>query len=602
MVVGGVTEARSASAHREYSGRLAARRTEAQRLARLQGQISYARLTVFVAAIVVAWCAVDHHWLSLWWLAVPVATFAMLMIGHERVIRGRRRFERAVRFYERGMARLENRWASAGETGERFLDPAHPYAADLDLFGNGSLFQLLCTARTRSGEETLAAWLCAPAAVPEIHARHAAIQELTPRLDLREELALLGADVRAGLHPDALVQWGERIPVSTSRATRITAAVLVAAMCVAALAWAMGSSALPFAATLVAEAVFAAAVRTRVARAIHAVQRLGRDLALLAQVLALIEREQFTSERLTGLRAALDTDGVPPSRQIAALHRLIHLLDARKNQLFAPLSGLLLWGTQLGLAIEAWRARSGAAIARWLTAVGDLEAFCAFAAYAYEHPADIFPEVVEGSPCFEAGGLGHPLIPDERCVRNDVRLAASPRLLIVSGSNMSGKSTLLRAVGINTVLALAGAPARAQRLRLSPVAIGCSIRIQDSLQQGTSRFYAEITRLRQLMDIASGRLPLLFLLDEILHGTNSHDRGIGAAAVARGLLQRGAIGLITTHDLALAHIDESLDGAANVHFEDHLENGRMVFDYRMRPGVVEKSNAVELMRAVGLEV
>ena len=260
------------------------------------------------------------------------------------------------------------------------------------------------------------------------------------------------------------------------------------------------------------------------------------------------------------------------------------------------------WAAQGGGVPSGHWARSGAAIARWLTAVGELEAFCAFAAYAYEHPADAFPEVVEGSPCFDAVGLGHPLIPDERCVRNDVRLGAPQRLLIVSGSNMSGKSTLLRAVGINTVLALAGAPVRAQRLRVAPLAVGCSIRIQDSLQHGTSRFYAEITRLRQLMDLASGPLPLLFLLDEILHGTNSHDRGIGAAAVARGLLQRGAIGLITTHDLALAHIDASLDGAANVHFEDHLENGRMVFDYRMRPGVVEKSNAVELMRAVGLEV
>ena len=589
-------------ARAEYGRRLAARRAQAERLARLELRISRARMVVFLSGIVVAWCAFDRQLLSPWWLTVAAAVFVGLVLRHERVIGDRRRFDRAVKFYERGLARLDSSWASAGETGERFLAAAHPYAADLDVFGEGSLFQLLCTARTRGGEETLAAWLCAPADVAEIRARQAAIRELTPRLDLREELALLGRDVRSGVHPAALEHWSVSAPLLTSRAAQVAAAVLVAAVLLAALAWAGGWSSVPLAAALLAEGVFAAALRQRVAHVLRAVQRPGRDLGLLAQVLALIERQQFAAPRLTALRSALDTDGVPPSRQIAALHRLIHLLDARKNQLFAPLSGLLLWGTQLSLAIERWRARHGAAIGRWLTAVGELEAFCAFAAYAYEHPADVFPDVVAAAACFDAVGLGHPLIPDERCVRNDVRLGAPQRLLIVSGSNMSGKSTLLRAVGINTVLALAGAPVRAHRLRVAPLAVGCSIRIQDSLQQGTSRFYAEITRLRQLMDLASGPQSLLFLLDEILHGTNSHDRGIGAVAVVSGLLRRGAIGLITTHDLALAHIDACLDGAANVHFEDHLENGRMVFDYRMRPGIVEKSNAVELMRAVGLEV
>ena len=589
-------------AHAEYARRLAARRAEAQRLARRERQISYARLAVFLTALVLAWAAFDRQALPRWTIALPVLAFAALVIRHDRVIRTRLRFDRAVRFYERGMARLENRWASDGETGARFLDPTHPYAADLDLFGTGSLFQLLCTARTSGGEATLAAWLCTPAPIPEIKARQAAIRELMPLVDLREEFALLGNDVRVGLDPEALTQWGTGAPQLHSRLARIVAAGLVALACLAAIGWAAGMSPLALAALLLVEAVFATVWRPRVVRVIHAAQRPDRDLAVLAHVLAFLERQPFTCARLRALRAALDTDGVPPSRQIAALHRLIHLLDARKNQLFAGLAGLLLWGTQLGFAIEAWRGRSGAAIGRWLAAVAEFEALCALAAYAYEHPADVFPEIVEGAPSFDAVGLGHPLIPEARCVRNDVQLGTVRQLLVVSGSNMSGKSTLLRAVGINSVLAQAGAPVRAHRLTLAPLAIGCSIRIQDSLQQGTSRFYAEITRLRQLMDLASASLPLLFLLDEILHGTNSHDRGIGAAAVARGLLQRGAIGLITTHDLALAHLDQTLAGVVNVHFEDHLENGRMVFDYRMRPGVVEKSNAVELMRAVGLEV
>jgi DNA mismatch repair ATPase MutS len=225
------------------------------------------------------------------------------------------------------------------------------------------------------------------------------------------------------------------------------------------------------------------------------------------------------------------------------------------------------------------------------------------AGYAYEHPQDPFPELVPVEPRFEGTDLGHPLIHEARNVRTDLRLADELRVLIVSGSNMSGKSTLLRTVGINTILALAGAPVRARRLRLSPLQLGASIRIQDSLQAGISHFYAEITRLRRIVQLTSGTRPVIFLLDEILHGTNSHDRLIGAQRVVRGLVERGAIGLITTHDLALARIaDDPTLGAANVHFEDHLVGGQIAFDYLLRPGVVQRSNALELMRSVGLEV
>ncbi|MGH9835770.1 MAG: MutS-related protein, partial [Blastocatellia bacterium] len=232
-----------------------------------------------------------------------------------------------------------------------------------------------------------------------------------------------------------------------------------------------------------------------------------------------------------------------------------------------------------------------------------IEALGSLAGYAYEHPLDPFPELIEGEVCFDGEALGHPLIAESRSVRNDVRLDSQLQVLIVSGSNMSGKSTLMRTIGVNIALALAGAPVRAKSLRMSPLAIGASIHILDSLQSGASRFYAEIMRLRQIVELTKSDLPLLFLLDEILSGTNSHDRRIGAEAVVKGLVERGAIGLVTTHDLALTKIVETLgERAANVHFEDHLEDGRMVFDYKMRPGVVQRSNALELMRTVGLEV
>jgi DNA mismatch repair ATPase MutS len=266
-------------------------------------------------------------------------------------------------------------------------------------------------------------------------------------------------------------------------------------------------------------------------------------------------------------------------------------------------------GTHLAWAMERWRERHGRQIRAWLHAVGEFEALASLSAYRYEHPGDPFPEILapagtaRGEAHFAGDSLGHPLLPAARMVPNDVRLGPGTRLLVLSGSNMSGKSTLLRTVGINAVMALAGAPVRAAALTLSPLAIGATLRIQDSLQEGRSRFYAEITRIREVADVAAGPTPLLFLLDELFHGTNSHDRLVGASGVLRSLLDRGAIGLITTHDLALTAIADDLGArAVNVHFEDWFEGGEMRFDYRMKPGRVTRSNALALMRAVGLEV
>ncbi len=565
-------------------------------------------MVAFLAAVAIGWLGFDSGLFSAWWAAVPVAGFVALVVTHERIIGERVHAERAAAFYAQGLTRIEDRWMGTGNRGEAFLDAKHPYAADLDIFGAGSLFERLCTARTRSGEDLLARWLLEPAGVEEIRSRQAAVDELTPRLDLREALALAGEDVRVGLDIDILTRWSSAAPLPHLALYRAGAVAVVALVILCAVLWRLGAGAVPFVVAVVTLAFFARHVRTHVQRIVHAVQHPSRDLGVFAALLCLLEAQRFAAPKLKSLRARLDTDGEAASQRSARLRRLVHLLDAMKNQLFAPLGVLILWETHLALAIEAWRVRYGAAVGEWLRAVSEIEALCALATFAYENPDAVFPSFSEGDPCFDAEALGHPLLSAAACIRNDVRLGAGrdgtqPRALVVSGSNMSGKSTLLRAVGINAVLAFAGAPVRARRLHLSPLNVGASIRTLDSLQEGTSRFYAEIKRIRQLMDLAKGPPPLLFLLDEVLHGTNSHDRGIGAEAVVRGFLERGAIGLVTTHDLALARVADSLAPiTANVHFEDHLEHGEMRFDYKMHAGVVTHSNALALMRAVGLEV
>jgi DNA mismatch repair ATPase MutS len=337
-----------------------------------------------------------------------------------------------------------------------------------------------------------------------------------------------------------------------------------------------------------------------------AVEEASHELGLLSEVLCRVEKERFQSPLLAELRASLDSEGEPPSQRLARLKRLMEYLDSRDNVFVRVMEVFILWTPHMAIRVEDWRRHSGAAVRRWLNAAGDLEALCSLASHAFEHPGDPFPEFTPESnnaPYLEADSIGHPLLADDRVVRNSVLIGGELRLLVVSGSNMSGKSTMLRTLGVNAVLAQAGAPVRAGRLRISPLAVGASIRVSDSLQGGVSRFYAEILRLRQILDLTAQKLPVLFLIDEFLHGTNSHDRRIGAEALVRSLVTRGAIGLITTHDLALAEVAEALGNrAANVHFEDQIENGEIRFDYRMRPGVVRKSNAIELMRQVGLEI
>jgi DNA mismatch repair ATPase MutS len=337
---------------------------------------------------------------------------------------------------------------------------------------------------------------------------------------------------------------------------------------------------------------------------LHAIDTPERDLGLLAGLLARIEFERFMSPCLTALHQTLLTDGVVPSKRIAQLRSLVSWLDSTHNLMFAPIAYVLLLRQQLAIAIDGWHAAYGPAVAEWLRAVGEVEALAALATFAYERPEDSFPELVDEGPLYEAAALGHPLIAATVGVRNDVHLGAGgPCVIIVSGSNMSGKSTLLRSVGVSVVLALAGAPVTVRHLRISALVLGATLHIEDSLQAGHSRFYAEILRIRAIAEAARGPVPLLFLLDEILHGTNSHDRRIGAEGIVRALVDLGAIGLVTTHDLALTELPTMLGAAAvNMHFEDRLEDGKMIFDYRMRPGVVEHSNALALMRAIGLDV
>jgi hypothetical protein len=601
-----------------YSQLLQDRRDEIARREGWHRMLGYGKVAAAACGVGTLWIALVHV-ISIFWVLLPAALLAALAVFHEHLLRLLERRRRAERYFERALARLDGKWAGTGETGDRYLDLAHPYAQDLDLFGKGSLFELLCTARTHIGEDTLARWLLAPVDPETARARNEAVEELRLRLDLREELAVLAEEARTGVDPVSLAAWGEAPALIEGGGLRIAAGALsvlgVLGFC-AFLAYdadRLGLVRMSESTTILCRDFFLVAVsvnafflhrmRERVHAVVAAVDESAHELKLLSEVLVRLERERFDAPLLARLRASLDAEGDPPSKRFARLNRLMELVDSGHHWLVRLMEPFVLWKLHAAFAVEHWRRHNGAAVRRWLTATGEIEALCSLASHAFGHPEDPFPEFTAEAPWLEAEGIAHPFLPEERAVRNDVRIGGDLRLLVVSGSNMSGKSTLLRTLGINAVLAQAGAPVRARRLRMSPLAVGASIRISDSLQGGVSRFYAEILRLRQILDQTGGPLPVLFLIDEFLHGTNSHDRRIGAEALVRSLVERGAIGLITTHDLALADIADVLGArAANVHFEDHIEDGQIRFDYSLRPGVVKKSNAIELMRSVGLEI
>ena len=585
----------------QYSQRLVEREARLVQYDVLDARIEGIRLAIGASFLIIAWLCFGPVSLPGWWLGTPVLAFIAVLIYHQRVRSLRTHAQKAVQYYRAGLERLSDQWSGNGTAGARFAVQDHIYADDLDLFGKDSLYELLCAARTQMGETILAQWLLAPAAIDTIYARHASIADLRSRFAFRESMAIDGDILKNELHAATLDAWAQA-PNRLGGGWIRWIAPLIAGLAIAAIAiWATWGAAFPLLAVIMIEIALMVFLRKPIHTAITTVESAFEDLKGLSVLLKRIEAQRFDAAPLHSLQLKLSSHGLGAGAALSKLATIVNFVEARRNPILAPFLLLLMYPLQTALAAERWRSAHGAAIRSWLEVLGEFEALVSLAQYAYEQSADPFPQFLDGPPAFKATGLGHPLIPAAVRVCNDIDICGETRVLLVSGSNMSGKSTLLRTIGINAVLAMAGAPVRAQSLQLTPLQIGASIRINDSLHEGSSRFYAEITRLRKLFE--PNKLPLLFLLDELLQGTNSTDRRIGAQGLLRALIKRGAIGLISTHDLALTDTAGLEPGAVkNVHFQDELKDGKLKFDFKLQPGVVTKSNGIELMRSIGLDV
>jgi len=602
-------EASTNTANETPDGEYARRLSEQQR--QLAGiRVLHQRLWTYLivaalAGIVVAWVAFSSHLVSALWILLPSAVVLFINQSLKKNARLHSRVQRIVRFYELGLARLRHQWQGRGVGGEQFRPDRHAYASDLDLFGTGSLFELLCTARTGIGRTMLANWLLNPAECDEVAGRQAAVAELRLMLHLREDWASVGGGALD--QADASVRdWADAPAIAFPSYARALAIILP--ICLIVLSLLAGAGFLghrggwAVAVPVGLEALLAAPLlkKTRLTAA-NLVLPLF-ELELLAPLLDRFEALHFHCPLLKSLHLQLTASSGVPSKQIRLLRLWAWLLNLRRFEYFALPASLILWGTNLAICIERWRQQNREGLVRCLDSLGQFEALLCLARYHYENPDYTFAVLKPGSsPLFEAEGLGHPLLDHQTCIRCAMRLDAKrTQLIMVSGSNMSGKSTLLRSVGLNSVLALAGAPVCAARLEISPLQIGCSIAVHDSFLQAKSRFQAEVERLKWILTLSRAN-NVLFLLDEMLGGTNSADRLLGTRAVIGQLAASGAIGLVTTHDLALTEVVKVLDGRAmNVHFEEHYKNGEMQFDYRMQPGVLTRTNGLNVMAALGL--
>jgi hypothetical protein len=541
--------------------------------------------------------------------------FVALVIYDNGLKRRASRFDELVKVNDEGRSRLARDWEALPRSDEPPPDPDHPFADDLDLFGHASLFGLLGTAATPLGRDVLRRWLLEPATRRTILERQAAVAELAPLIDLREEITATGR-IMPGADAAALegfLAWAEADPwlrhrghlAWTARLLSLAPSVLIILNVAGIVSWHAWVTA------LIVNIAFTFTAGTGVHRIFARAFARENEFQGYARLLAAVAQSRFSCSALTAIQAELSQGHGTAQRQMKRLHRLLALAEVRYSMTYMPIQALALWDFHVLWRLEHWQLTAGRHARRWLEALAEFDALAALGGLCYENPDWAFPQIVETeTPTLEATGLGHPLLPDGVRVVNDVKVGPPGTFLFVTGSNMSGKSTLLRAIGTNTVLARAGAPVCASAMRLPPLILETSMRVHDSLQQGLSHFMAELTRLKGVVEAAhrvrrDGDGTLLYLLDDVLQGTNTAERRIAARKIINHLLAEGAIGGVTSHDLALADTEELSAACDPVHFSEQIQEdpaGPVIsFDYRLRPGVATSKNALKLLEIVGLD-
>ncbi|MGA7732923.1 MAG: DNA mismatch repair protein MutS [Chloroflexia bacterium] len=598
-----------------YQERTERFRRERDALDERWNRIGNVRLLTFLVAVVALIWGFWGNIVTLWAMGLLlIVGFFVLVWHHNRVGMARRRAGELYRINNEAIMRLEKRWDELPLRHNVEVRPGDPYAHDLGIFGHASLFQLLDTAGTFTGERTLARWLASHAPPEEVGERQEAVRELAPMLDLRDELYLRGRLMSMNddkPDPAPFLRWATAAPwLAERRWLPPLSYVSVALFWALALAHAFGAIAYPLW-FLVAAAnfLFSLSEGRKIYGIIEQVDAGERGFKQYGEAFHLLSSARLEAARLRGLQAKLASGGTPAHEAIRRLQRLVNFTVPPSAQLYYVVQAITLWDVHLLRALERWQGKYGRHAPAWLDTLGEAEALSSLASLHHANPAWVFPTVDRSVDRLDAVGLGHPLLPDDVRVVNDVEVGPPGTFLMVTGSNMSGKSTLLRAIGTNVVLAQAGGPVCAASMSMPPVQLWTAMRVEDSLLRGVSYFMAELQRLKQVVEAArqaheKGEARLFYLLDEILQGTNTAERQIAARRVIRYLVEMGAIGAVSTHDLTLADSPELAEAARLVHFTEQVQGGnghaapQMHFDYKLRPGIATSTNALKLMDIV----
>lgn len=595
------------TARAEYETRVTRYRNDLAELDRRGGWLANFRTITFLAFLGFGFWG---GWTARPLLFLPavasLAGYVALAVIHAGVIR-REEFARVkLQLNERGLKRLDGAWHDFPSTGAGKIPDGHLYGGDLDITGTGSLFQRLDETGTAAGEAQLISWLLAPAGDADaVRDRQAAVKELGPLIDFRQDLVaearLAGKKDKAD--PTRFLAWAEA--ASTLSAIRwafpIAHVLPPVTITLAFLASNDVISALPAWIGLILQIGLIGLTRKPIARMWEALSLGERGFVRFEETFRAIDAQRFTAPRLASLQRGLQ-DGPSVSSRLKRFARLMGFAELKHSgQMHPIINAITLWDLLVLFRIDAWRAEHGHGVRRWFESLAELEALSSFATWHFERPDDVFPDIDDGPVHVHAVALGHPLL--NAPVRNDVTLEGPGHAWIITGSNMSGKTTLMRATGLNTVMALAGLPVCATSMKVSRVQVLTSMRVKDSLEQGVSYFYAEVKRIKTVLDTAKAhRDRCLFFLDELFMGTNARERLIASKQLLTMLLDLGAAGAVTTHDLSLTELSAERPTLRNVHFRDEMKNGDMTFDYTLREGVVQTTNALEVLRRAGVDV
>lgn len=583
-----------------------ARRLE--KLTHTINRLSNVRLVTFLAGcgLAVFLYMTQRSSLGLGMAVFTVLFFATLVLWHQNLRTRQNYIQVLYENYNQALKRLAGEWKSFSDMGEDFRDPAHPYSEDLDLFGSGSLFQWINTAKTFRGREKLKEGLTEPPVeIETIQKRQEAIQELARNFVWRQRfLAEAGMTKRPMNSPKTIIEWAKTYDPFYLRLRVVILARALPIITITFLLLYFVTARVSFwypLIGLVTQTILVFVGKQR-GKALNAVYSYKESIKIYDRMLQRFEKRTFQSDLLKSLKKGLyDRDGKAAFEQIRKLSSLADLIANRGNAMFLVINILTLWDIQCMIALESWKEKSGRFLGRWVDTIAELEGLSSLAIIPMDHMAWGLPDIYGENSGIIAVNMGHPLVRDAVC--NDLSMEKRSGILLITGSNMSGKSTLLRTVGINLVLAYAGAPVCAQRFSCPMLQIHTCMRVSDNLGENISSFYAELLRIKKIVSASKKEKKMFFLLDEIFKGTNSQDRHAGAKVLIRQLSKAGAMGMVSTHDLELGDLERESDWKIrNYHFREYYKNDEIHFDFKLRPGISTTRNAMYLIKMAGIDV